>query len=304
MSISRGIIPLFGWLSEYRGEGVRCDVVVGLYSSLIPLVVYCRARHLASAQRHDDLHHRHPGGRHHCPACPGRRWRRPDGHRHHPVTAGRGVPAAGGDPAPRRRGQPDLRTGAHWLQGGDRLGHRPRPDPQAAGDSHHQGRVFPRHRCHRPPFAGAFRAHAGAGVGHAAADGRPGAFHTKSAGAAGDRCRRHRPGRFWGIGRQGAPTGRRGTGRVAGLRPARLCPCGKTLAQRPGDRPDELCRDCRHRTSLCAPRRSAAEGQSGAGGARRGQPGRQPVPDHAGRRRDFADRGQPRRGRAKPGCRS
>lgn len=65
MSFSRGLIPLFGWLSGYRGEWVRCDVVagmtasavvipkamayaaiaglplvVGLYSSLIPLVVY------------------------------------------------------------------------------------------------------------------------------------------------------------------------------------------------------------------------------------------------------------------------
>ncbi len=65
MSFSRGLIPLFGWLSGYRREWVRCDVVagmtasavvipkamayaaiaglplvVGLYSSLIPLVVY------------------------------------------------------------------------------------------------------------------------------------------------------------------------------------------------------------------------------------------------------------------------
>ncbi len=181
-----------------------------------------RARHRAGAQRDHHLHHRHPGGRHHRPGRRRRRCRAPDGDRHHPVAAGGGVPAAGGNPAPRRGGQPDLRAGAYRLQGGDRPGHRPRPVAQAAGDSHHQGRVLPRHRVHRPPPAGTLHAHPAAGAGHAAADGRPGAFHPEGAGAAGHGRRRYCPGRLRRVlDRHGDPTGRQGAGRAAGLRSAR-----------------------------------------------------------------------------------
>ena len=138
----------------------------------------CGAGHFAAAQRQYHHHHSHPrrsgdrrggaGGERRIAA--GRFGDAdPAGRRHAP--GGRGT-------APGFRRQLHLRTGADWIQGGHRAGHRVRSGPEAAGHSFPQGSVLPQSPGYRQRDPGLFVGHGGGwrrDGGHAGSDRAPAA---------------------------------------------------------------------------------------------------------------------------------